>query len=263
MLPACHAPLSGSTTARVSNRRYPGNHCHSSSRRPGNDHPVYQGLCGREAEVITIPPDAGLARWHLGVVMAGIWHRACARFAPGSCPGSWGWAHGCASGWASSIRCCAPAWGAAAGPELVAAVSNAGGVPMFLSSLQGRQFLVVGVGADLDEGPDAVAAGGYVVEAAVEFDGDRLASGGAAEGEAGVANLAAGLDEPEAAEGACAGRARVVPGAAVPLPDSTRAPRPAAAPRGDRGRHPRGPEPEAPGTPQPFHPPGPNARAGH
>jgi len=43
---------------------------------------------------------------------------------------------------------------------------------MFLSSRERRESAAVGVGADLDEGPDAVLAGWDVVLAALEADHD-------------------------------------------------------------------------------------------
>src|SRR5215469_11134058 len=82
---------------------------------------------------------------------------------------------------------------------------------MFLSDGGGREFVAVGVGANLDEGPDAVAADGDLVVVAVEADGDRLAAGGAAVGEVGVADVPAGSHWPEVAEGACTGGARAGP----------------------------------------------------
>src|SRR5215469_17886696 len=89
---------------------------------------------------------------------------------------------------------------------------------MFLSDGGGREFVAVGVGANLDEGPDAVAADGDLVVVAVEADGDRLAAGGAAVGEVGVADVPAGSHWPEVAEGACAGGAGAGPGPVVPHP---------------------------------------------
>src|SRR5260370_22493263 len=87
-----------------------------------------------------------------------------------------------------------------------------------LSGGQGRESVAVGGGADLDEGPDSVAADGDTVEAAVEADRDRLSPGRAAVGEAGIADLAAGLLVPKISKRPRAGAARAVPAPVVPLP---------------------------------------------
>jgi hypothetical protein len=88
----------------------------------------------------------------------------------------------------------------------------------FWSGGWGREATSVGVGAELVEGPDSVAAHRDLVEAAVELDGDRLAAGGAAEGKAGVMDLPAGVHGTEMAEWPCSGGARGRPGPAVPDP---------------------------------------------
>jgi len=62
-------------------------------------------------------------------------------------------------------------------------------------------------GAGFDERPDSEVADGDLIEAAVEGDRDRLASRGAAVGEVGVVDLAAGLHGTQAVEWPCAGRA--------------------------------------------------------
>lgn len=78
--------------------------------------------------------------------------------------------------------------------------------------------MAVGVGADFDECPDAMAIDGCGVQAAVEADSDGLSSRGAAVGEVGVADLAAGLNGADILERACAGGTAIGPGAVLPGP---------------------------------------------
>src|SRR5215813_13517716 len=77
---------------------------------------------------------------------------------------------------------------------------------MFWSSRGGRVSVAVRAGADFDECPDAEAVDGGGVELV-------------AEGEVGVADVAACLHRADVLEGACAGGTAAGPGAVLPGPD--------------------------------------------